>query len=522
MFTLRDYQAAAKPQIRDDLMAHGSTIAYLATGGGKTVLALDIVMDALRLGKNVLFLAPRKELIDQPAKKLLSYGFNEFGCIKAGHPRDKAFYRKDQLQIASPQTMRARLGKDQTISHKWHLVVVDECHRDEYSHFLGKLEYKFLLGLTATPYRGDGRGLDEWFGAITKVATPDELTKMGRLKPMDLYWWPNAGLENANIPVNSATGEYSAAAVSKVMDVDMLRGDAIAHWKKYADGLQTLVFACSVEHAKNMVQDYEAAGIPATYVDGTMDDVTRSTRFQMFERGVVKILANYDICTTGYDCPGVEAIQLLRPVKSKGLWRQMLGRGTRPKNGEFVEDGECCVVLDHALCHQRFGHFTDPDRFSLKGIEKTTRNNTPFYCCPSCGWDLFSWPKLCPYCRAELPREQPVPREPLPVDDAATLVRYNAANAPPDRPVVTRKQKEDWAAHCTIYEGQAGKAGAMIARYRLMSGGYDPPPDILALARIRIVVGGGEKRVVWAKQFRELDCVSLSGWGTEAIPTDTR
>jgi len=495
VFALRDYQSESVPKLRDSLAEHGSTIAVLPTGGGKTVVALHLALEALRKGKRVLFLAPRKELIDQPAKKLIELGFTEFGCIKSGHVRDKPLYRRYPFQIGSPQTFRARIGKDKSLPLDWDFVIVDECHRDEYSSFLGKdkpINAKYLLGLTATPYRGDGRGLYEWFKSYVQVTTTAALTEMGRLKPMDLIHWEHASADD-KVPV--------------------LRGDIVKHWTEYALDRPTLAFCAGIEHSKEVAEEYNQNGIAATHVDGTMSEAEREAKFRAFEIGHYRILCNVDICTTGYDYAGVSCIQMLRRVKSRGLWRQMIGRGARPFNNDTCQ-GEDCVILDHAGCWAIHGQFTDPDRFSLHGTEDNTRDNSQTWACPDCGYEMFSWTKRCPKCQEKLPDEPPDPREPPEVDTNAKLGRHGGS-----APRVSQSERDQWVQFSRQAEAQGQSAVGRVLMWRKMYGnGSDPPADLLARAKITMRKVGHEKRAVWSSQFREMLLPGFAEMEMQTVP----
>ncbi len=154
-------------------------------------------------------------------------------------------------------------------------------------------------------------------------------------------------------------------------------GDVVPIWERYAKDKQSIVFGVSVAHSKRMVELYNEAGYPAEHIDGTTPDKEREAIIERFKTKQTMILSNCGIFTEGFDCPGVEVVQCVRPTMSLSLWLQMLGRGLRPSEGK-----DHCIIIDHSDNWKSHG-LPDEDRdWSLdpKSLKATRYTQQ----CPEC------------------------------------------------------------------------------------------------------------------------------------------
>jgi len=355
---LRPYQDQA---IRDILAAvEGGTRSICAvapTGAGKTVVGSNLVDLICNNGHKALVLAHRKELIDQMSRTLDRIGLTDHGVIQGRHPRTD--YGRP-VQVGSVQTLLNRMGE---APMDYQLVMIDECHHataDSYVRIIDAVRERMsgvvTLGLTATPYRSDGKGLGRMYDQIVEVSTTQELIEQGYLVPPRVYCGPRLDLGG----VRTVAGDYDKAALGRMMTKPKLAGDILRHWHQHAAGRQTVVFAVNVAHSMMLRDEFDSAGIPAVHVDYEMPKGAREDALEAFASGEFRVLCNCMLLSEGWDCPQVSAIVLARPTKSRGLWRQMCGRALRPYPGKID-----CVILDHAGLYHEHGLLTDPDDVTL-------------------------------------------------------------------------------------------------------------------------------------------------------------
>jgi superfamily II DNA or RNA helicase len=250
----RDYQLRAIHDARVKIGAGVRRIVLNApTGAGKTCIAAGIVQSAIAKGKRVLFLAHRRELIEQTVNKLVDAGVLHFGVIMAGNRLNSA---DAPVQVASIQTLIRRELPPAD------LIIIDEAHRASarsYLSVIANYPSAAVLGLTATPERTDGKGLDDIFQDMIVVETVPNLIEQGFLVKPVCYVGPTADLSG----VRTKRGDYDERQLATVMDKPKLVGDIIENWKRLARGKPTAVFAVNVAHADHIAAEFRAAGVSA-------------------------------------------------------------------------------------------------------------------------------------------------------------------------------------------------------------------------------------------------------------------
>ena len=277
---------------------------------------------------------------------------------KAGHPFDK----RAPVQFASVATV---VNRDPWTGPKM-LVYIDEAHRcaaESYRAVLGRYPDAYVVGQTATPYRLDGQGLHEHFDALIECISPAELVAQGWLAEPVVY----AAREPDLTGVRKRAGEYSTSQLEERMSV--ITGDIVPTWQRLAGGEPTVCFAVSIKHSKAIVQEFQAAGVPAAHIDGETPSDERRQVLEQLAVGRLLVVSNVDLLTEGWDGasytpPGrtyrpLGALIAARPTASMGLWFQMVGRLTRP--------GARKVLLDHAGNTKRHGFLRDHHTFTLDG-----------------------------------------------------------------------------------------------------------------------------------------------------------
>jgi superfamily II DNA or RNA helicase len=333
------------------------------TGSGKTVVAAHIMARAVESGRHVLFVAHRRELIDQCFRKLEDSGIGQVGVIMAGDPRRNP---GASVQVASIDTLRHRAKPEAN------LVIVDEAHRalaKSYVELAAMYPAAVHLGLTATPYRADGRGLCDAYDALVVVASPKELIAEGFLVEPTVYTLAAHELPDLSA-VKVKGGDYEEGALAKVVDRPALVGNVVEHWLRHSEGQRTVAFAVSIEHSKHMVERFQAAGVPAEHLDGETPNCTRAAILGRLETGRTRVVANVGVLCEGWDQPSVKCCVLARPTKSTGLYLQQAGRILRPWTDPTTGQPARAILIDHAGCVLEHGLPQADRELSLEGATK--------------------------------------------------------------------------------------------------------------------------------------------------------
>lgn len=348
---LRDYQQTLIAEARAAMRAgFRRPLLVSPTGSGKTVLAARIILGAIERGRRVIFLAHRKELIDQASKKLDSLGVDH-GVIMADHWRRKPYAL---VQVCSIATLRRR-----DLHHAPDLIFIDEAHRARAASYQAILESypaAFAIGLTATPIRSDGKGLGNLFDRLILGPSVAHLTERGYLVPTRVY----APAKPDTSGVKVTAGDFNQQGLQRLMDKPMLTGDIVSHWQRLGDNRLTVCFAAGIEHSKHIVERFRAAGITAEHIDGTTKKDERERILGDLESGRVQVVSNYGVLTEGWDCCPVKCAIIARPTKNEGLYLQMSGRILRPHPG-FHD----AIILDHAGCTLEHGLVDEERGWSL-------------------------------------------------------------------------------------------------------------------------------------------------------------
>lgn len=386
---LRPYQERAISEIRQ-AFADGARAPLLVspTGSGKTVTFSAIAESSRQRGKRVLILCHRIELVDQIVAALGQFGI-EPQIIAADYP-----YRhgNPHVAVASVQTLIRRLHA----VHEPTLIVVDECHHaasgSTWSKILAHYKNAKVLGVTATPARLDGRGLGEHFDRLILGPSVRELIEAGYLAKPRIFSPPTVDTSGLHI----RAGEFKAEESESLMDTPRITGDALAHYRKFADELPAIAFCVSVKHAHHVAEDFRRAGISAAALDGTTDKALRQMVVEDFRRGQIKVLANCQLFSEGFDVPGVHAGIFLRPTASLGLWLQQVGRIMRAFDGK-----PNAILLDHVGNTIRHGLPDDDREWELTAdstSKKKTKQNASCRVCPKCFAATRSGARQCIEC----------------------------------------------------------------------------------------------------------------------------
>lgn len=344
---LRPYQQEAKDAVFEQ-WDNGirKTLLVLPTGCGKTIVFAKITEDCVRKGERVLILAHRGELLDQAADKLKKTTGLNSAVEKAESSCLGSWFR---VVVGSVQTLMREKRLGQFPEDYFNTIIIDEAHHcisDSYQKVLKHFPDAHVLGVTATPDRGDMRNLGQYFESLAYEYTLPKAIKEGYLTPIKALTIP-LKIDMSGVSVQA--GDFKASDIGTALD-PYLEGIA-QEMQKYCADKKTVVFLPLVKTSQKFRDVLNNYGFQAAEVNGDSQD--RAEILADFESGKYNVLCNSMLLTEGWDCPSVDCVVVLRPTKVRSLYCQMVGRGTRLSPGK-----EHLLLLDflwhterHELCH---------------------------------------------------------------------------------------------------------------------------------------------------------------------------
>lgn len=390
MLSLRDDQQAVVNTALEKLFATNRPRLLLAapTGWGKTVAFCYIARHCANIGLTVTILAHRAELIAQIERTLNDFDIS-YDVMAAGRwPR-----RWPIVSVASVQTLARRLGR----VFPPDVAIIDEAHhaisRTAWGRILAAWPNAARLGVTATPLRLSGEGLNEIFDELIYGPSVAELIASGRLSPFRIYAPPCADTRRLHV----RAGDFQRDELSDAFNNPKIIGDAVDHYRRLAHGKRAIAFCVSIQHAISTANAFREYGYSAENIDGTMDPIRRHELIEKFKAGAVNILTSCDLISEGFDCPAIEAAILLRPTMSVALYLQQVGRALRTYPGK-----EEALILDHAGNTLRHGFPDELREWSLEGVKKNrgeeSEANVSVKVCKQCFAACRSTVSACPHC----------------------------------------------------------------------------------------------------------------------------
>jgi superfamily II DNA or RNA helicase len=348
LLKLRSYQTEAVERVERLLGTAARPLLVAPTGSGKTVIAAEIINRAVARHQRVLVIAHRREIIRQTADKLVIAGV-EPGIVLAGFEQELRPYAS--VQVAGIQTLHARAMRSNKMPMPAAtIVIIDEAHHARaktYQAVIDQYPDATIIGLTATPVRGDGRGLGNIFTALIEAPQVPDLIKLGHLVPTKVYAPVDKDVAKG---VKTQTGDYVVGALSARMNTDELVGDVVADWLKHGERRKTVVFAVDVAHSVHIKNEFVNFDVRAEHIDGSTPKDERDAILARLKSGETEVVTNCMVLTEGWDLPEVSCCILARPTKQMGLFRQMVGRVLRPAEGK-----RDAILLDHSGACWRHG-----------------------------------------------------------------------------------------------------------------------------------------------------------------------
>jgi DNA repair protein RadD len=391
---LRPYQAEAVDRVRGAYASGAKSVVLVApTGSGKTVCFAYVIAGAVKLGRRVLVLTHRQEIIDQIKAALALVGA-PYGLIAPGCPETDA-----PVQIASIATL-ARPGRLERWRDNFDFIVVDEAHHavsPTWALVLASQPRAKVLGVTATPERLDGRGLREQFDKMVVGPSTAELIAGGWLSGFVVYE-PIAGgpdLSGARI----RAGDYATEDLREAMGGVVIQS-AVDQYQRICPGVPTLVFCVTIDHSKDTAERFRQHGMRALHIDAETPTAERRAAIAALGSGNLDVITNCNLFGEGVDVPNIGAVLLLRPTASLALHLQQIGRALRPGPAKVAK------ILDFSGNCARHGLPDEPRTWSLdakprrQGPERaegarlrrcpacTALNRPSAHACANCGADL--------------------------------------------------------------------------------------------------------------------------------------
>ena len=386
--TLHPFQANLVARLRREFVGGARRVVLqLGTGGGKTATASDILRVAVERGRRAVFLAHLDTLVEDTHTRLSRAGIVA-GFVQAGRPTSSLA----PVQVCSLATLHSR-GELPPAD----LVILDECHRAMAATVRPILEAypaARILGLTATPQRGDGQPLGDVFERMVCGPSNRWLTANGYLVPCDVL----------------APGAYVEGGLS---------ADPIDAYRAYTPGRRALVFATNLEHAEDLARRFAAAGIASATLTGETPRAERQELRARLEAGELRVLVGVGVFIEGWDAPSVEAVILARAFTVTGSYLQAIGRGLRtsPRTGKTR-----CTVIDLRGAVNLHGLPDEARAWSLEGSAvRRTEPMTALARCKEC-LAIFRPAAVCPRCGA---RGETVARVPRTLTRAEKLEKYS-------------------------------------------------------------------------------------------------
>lgn len=344
------------------------TLISQPTGSGKTVVMDQIADDEVKKGGRVLLLAHREELLTQAADKIKTFSGNDTVLEKA----DAHSYGSPiPITLGSVQTLGQEKRLQQFPKDYFSTVLVDEAHHvlaDQYQRILGHFDSANVLGVTATPDRGDKRNLGQYFDSLAYEYTLSQAIKDGWLVPIHAQMVP---LEVNISNVKMSSGDYSAGDIGNALEPYLESiADEMVH---YCKDRKTIVFLPLIETSQKFCRMLNDRGMKAVEVNGNSED--RQQILEDFENGRYSVICNSMLLTEGYDEPSVDCVVILRPTKVRGLYQQMVGRGTRlyPGKKDLLLLDFLWLTARHDLC--RPSSLISKDSKIAEDIDKQIREN---------------------------------------------------------------------------------------------------------------------------------------------------
>jgi len=392
---LRPYQEAAINDACKALDKHKNTIVVAPTGAGKTIMLSALVGKRYEDGKKILVMQHRDELVDQNKSKFERINPYITTSIVNGTVKDW----KGGAVFSMVQT----ISRDKNLMDRpaFDMLVIDESHHAAANTYLKVIKAvkqdnpdAEIVGFTATPNRGDGKGLRRVFNNCSHQIDITTLIREGFLVPPKSYVI-DCGVKDKLNDVAISGNDFNMEQVESIMNRKVINQKVVEEYLNHAKGRKTVVFCSTIRHAEDLLEEFLDEGINADIVTGETPKTERAQMLHDLVYGDVQVVVNVAVLTEGFDAPPVSCIILTRPCSQKATMVQMIGRGLRTINPEEFPDivKRDCIVLDFGTSVLTHGSLED--QVNLDDKEK---GEQPLKQCPECEAVIPLNAKICPIC----------------------------------------------------------------------------------------------------------------------------
>jgi superfamily II DNA or RNA helicase len=384
-------------RLRVALRRNRRVLLQAPTGSGKTVLASFITAETFSRGQSTYFNCHRAELLRGTSNTFRKYDIPH-GFIASDYPASSAL-----VNVCSIDTLKNRLA----VTPEPRVCLWDEAHHLGAAGWTAIMEAwpnALHIGLSATPWRLDGSGLNDQFDELVPGPSTAWLIEQGHLSEYEMFAPTAPNMKGAK----RARGDFAAKDASERMEIPKRTGDIIKHWRLHAEGKRTIGFAVNRADSMMIVDRFNAAGIPAAHLDGTTPKGERKRIIEAFVAGAILVLFNVALFDEGFDLAAIAGVEDLTidclidaaPTMSLSRVLQRWGRVLRRKPYP-------AIILDHAGNSARHGFPDDERVWSLEGREKGTAANDngppPPITCTGCFRQIKRpLPECCPSCGKRL------------------------------------------------------------------------------------------------------------------------
>ena len=407
MAELRAYQQELLQEAEATLWTpEARVMLQLPTGGGKTHIAGALLRRWLRKGGKAVWLTHRTELADQTCGMLATAGVSAI-ALKTWQLGNDAPAVPSGAVILMAQTVGRRTNRMEIWGKydKGDLLVIDEAHHAAAAGWERAINQwpGRVIGLTATPWRlSKAEGFDHLFGElirgpqVSELQSGDWLCQVRVLMPR-----PEEIIRGGAI---NATGDYSEAGIEQANRdrPDIMTAGALRFWQFHAAERQTIIYAISQDHARNLTAVFNDAGIPSAVMLSDTLPQERAEAIDSFGNGNLRVLVNVAVATEGFDLPDASCVIITRPTMSLTLYLQMVGRGLRPK-----PDGRDCLVLDLAGNAELHGLPEENRRWTLTPRGSNPEGDAPVIRCEKCDGVSPAANHACLFCETLFGKECP-------------------------------------------------------------------------------------------------------------------
>ena len=374
-----------------------NTLGIAPTGAGKTIMLSAVTGEVIGdSAAKACVLAHRDELTAQNRDK--------FGRVNAAITTSVVDATSKSWGGQVTFAMVPTLARERNLDAmpKLDLLVIDEAHHavaDSYRRIIDRVRDANpdarIFGVTATPNRGDKKGLRAVFDNVADQVRLGELIASGHLVPPRTFVI-DVGVQDKLRAVRKTVSDFDMSEVAEIMDRAPITEEVVRNWQEKAADRPTVVFCSTVAHAAHVAEAFNAAGIPTGLIHGDLPGEERRNILTAFAKGEIRVITNVAVLTEGWDHPPTSCVVLLRPSSYKSTMIQMVGRGLRtvdPAEHPGVVKTDC-VVLDFGT--SSLTHGTLEQDVDLEG--KNTSGEAPSKTCPACQADIPLASRECPIC----------------------------------------------------------------------------------------------------------------------------